>query len=83
MLEEDGLIQTNESKGEKQKRKVWPLGWKDLLPEDVKNVFLESDSDIVENVYLDRIGAYQVTGKYLRIKKEGNYRWRRLSIIRR
>ncbi len=39
MLEEDGLIRTNESEGEKQKRKVYPVGWKDLLPEDMKKSF--------------------------------------------
>ena len=40
MLEEDGLIRINESEEEeKQKRKVYPVGWKDLLPEDVKKSF--------------------------------------------
>lgn len=38
-LEEDGLIRINESEGEKRKRKVYPVGWKDLLPEDVKKSF--------------------------------------------
>jgi len=37
MLEEGGLIRINESEEEeKRKRKVYPVGWKDLLPEDVK-----------------------------------------------
>jgi len=40
MLEEDGLIRITESKEEKWKRKVYPVRWKDLLPEDVKNGFL-------------------------------------------
>ena len=40
-LEEDGLIRINESEEEeKRKRKVYPAGWKDLLPEDVKKSFL-------------------------------------------
>ena len=40
MLEEDGLIRINESEEEeKRKRKVYPVGWKDLLPEDVKKSF--------------------------------------------
>ena len=40
-LEEDGLIRTDESEEEeKRKRKVYPVGWMDLLPEDVKNGFL-------------------------------------------
>lgn len=40
MLEEDGLIRTNESEEEeKRKRKVYPVGWEDLLPEDVKKSF--------------------------------------------
>ncbi len=39
-LEEDGLIRINESEEEeKRKRKVYPVGWKDLLPEDVKKSF--------------------------------------------
>jgi predicted transcriptional regulator len=39
-LEEDGLIRTDESEEEeKRKRKVYPAGWKDLLPEDVKKNF--------------------------------------------
>jgi DNA-binding Lrp family transcriptional regulator len=39
-LEDDGLILTDESEEEeKRKRKVYPVGWKDLLPEDVKRVF--------------------------------------------
>ena len=40
-LEEDGLIRINELEGEekKRKRKVYPVGWKDLLPEDVKKSF--------------------------------------------
>jgi predicted transcriptional regulator len=38
-LEEDGLIRINKSEGEKRKRKVYPVGWKDLLPEDVKKSF--------------------------------------------
>jgi hypothetical protein len=44
---------------------------------------LESEFDIVEKVYLDRIGAYLVMEIYLKIENEGNYRWRRLSIIGR
>jgi DNA-binding Lrp family transcriptional regulator len=40
MLEEDGLIRITESEEEKRKRKVYPVRWKDLLPEDVKNGFL-------------------------------------------
>ena len=41
-LEGDDLIRTNESEegGGEQKRKVYPVGWKDLLPEDVKKSFL-------------------------------------------
>jgi hypothetical protein len=39
MLEEGGLIRTDESEEEKRKRKVYPVGWKDLLPEDVKKSF--------------------------------------------
>jgi len=39
MLEEDGLIRITESEEEKRKRKVYPVGWKDLLPEDVKKSF--------------------------------------------
>ena len=36
-LEEDGLIRTNESeKMGRLKRKVYPVRWKDLLPEGVK-----------------------------------------------
>ena len=39
-LEEDGLIRINESEEEeKLKRKVYPVGWKDLLSEDVKKSF--------------------------------------------
>jgi predicted transcriptional regulator len=39
-LEEDGLIRINESEEEeKRKRKVYPVEWKDLLPEDVKKSF--------------------------------------------
>ena len=39
-LEEDDLIRINESEEEeKWKRKVYPVGWKDLLPEDVKKSF--------------------------------------------
>ena len=39
-LEEDGLIRINESEeGDELKRKVYPVGWKDLLPEDVKKSF--------------------------------------------
>jgi DNA-binding MarR family transcriptional regulator len=39
-LEEDGLIRINESEeGDEWKRKVYPVGWKDLLPEDVKKSF--------------------------------------------
>lgn len=67
MLEEDGFIRITESEGEKQKRKVYPVGWKNLLPEDVKKRFLNSGSDIVGKVYLGRIGTYQVMGKYLKI----------------
>lgn len=37
--EEDGLIRTNESEEEKRKRKADPVGWKNLLPEDVKKSF--------------------------------------------
>ncbi|GAH96036.1 unnamed protein product [marine sediment metagenome] len=41
-LEEDGVIRINESEEEeKRKRKVYPVGWKDLLPEDVKKGFSE------------------------------------------
>ena len=40
-LEGNGLIRIYESEGEeKLKRKVYPVGWKDLLPEDVKKSFL-------------------------------------------
>ncbi|MCK4734128.1 MAG: MarR family transcriptional regulator [Methanophagales archaeon] len=40
-LEEGSLIRTDESEEEeKRKRKVYPVGWMDLLPEDVKNGFL-------------------------------------------
>ena len=39
-LEEGGLIRTDESEEEELKRKVYPVGWKDLLPEDVKKSFL-------------------------------------------
>ncbi len=40
-LEEDGLIRVTESEEEeKRKREVYPVGWKDLLPEDVKKSFL-------------------------------------------
>jgi len=38
-LEEDGLFRTDESEEEELKRKVYPVGWKDLLPEDVKKSF--------------------------------------------
>jgi len=39
-LEEGGLIRINESEeGDELKRKVYPVGWKDLLPEDVKKSF--------------------------------------------
>ena len=38
-LEEGGLIRTDESEVEELKRKVYPVGWKDLLPEDVKKSF--------------------------------------------
>ncbi|MCW3130340.1 MAG: MarR family transcriptional regulator [Methanophagales archaeon] len=39
-LEDDGLIRINESEeGDKLKRKVYLVGWKDLLPEDVKKSF--------------------------------------------
>ncbi|NQE05853.1 hypothetical protein C5S32_08280 [ANME-1 cluster archaeon GoMg1] len=39
-LEEDVLIRINESEeGDELKRKVYPVGWKDLLPEDVKKSF--------------------------------------------
>jgi len=48
-LEEDGLIRINESEEEeKRKRKVYPVGWKDLLPEDVKKSFFGKKSDIVD-----------------------------------
>ena len=41
-LEEDGLIRINESEEEEElKRKVYPVGWKELLPEDVKKSFFE------------------------------------------
>jgi len=41
-LEEDGLIRINESEeGDGRKRKAYPVGWKDLLPEDVKKRFTE------------------------------------------
>ena len=40
-LEEGGLIRTDESEEEELKRKVYPVGWKDLLPEDVKKSFFE------------------------------------------
>ncbi|NQE46841.1 hypothetical protein C5S31_12550 [ANME-1 cluster archaeon GoMg2] len=39
-LEEDGLIRTDESEEEELKRKVYPVGWTDLLPEDAKKSFL-------------------------------------------
>ena len=38
-LEEDGLIRTDDSEEEELKRKVYPVEWKDLLPEDVKKSF--------------------------------------------
>jgi DNA-binding IclR family transcriptional regulator len=38
-LEDGGLIRTDESEEEELKRKVYPVGWKDLLPEDVKKSF--------------------------------------------
>lgn len=39
-LEEDGVIRINESEEEeKRKRKAYPVGWNDLLPEDVKKSF--------------------------------------------
>lgn len=38
-LEEGGLIRTDESEEEELKRKVYLVGWKDLLPEDVKKSF--------------------------------------------
>ena len=38
-LKEGGLIRTDESEEGKRKRKVYPVGWKDLLPEDVKKSF--------------------------------------------
>ncbi|MCK4398331.1 MAG: MarR family transcriptional regulator [Methanophagales archaeon] len=38
-LEEGGLIRTDESEEEELKRKIYPVGWKDLLPEDVKKSF--------------------------------------------
>ena len=47
-LEESGLIRTDESEEEELKRKVYPVGWKDLLPEDVKKSFFEKKSDIVD-----------------------------------
>jgi hypothetical protein len=45
MLEDDGLIRITESEEEKRKRKVYPVGWKDLLPEDVKNGFLRKQKN--------------------------------------
>ena len=47
-LEESGLIRTDESEEEELKRKVYPVGWKDLLPEDVKKSFFGKKSDIVD-----------------------------------
>jgi DNA-binding IclR family transcriptional regulator len=38
-LEEGSLIRTDESEEEELKRKVYPVGWKDLLSEDVKKSF--------------------------------------------
>ncbi|MDI6811291.1 MAG: helix-turn-helix domain-containing protein [archaeon] len=39
-LEEVGLIRINESEeGGRLKREVYSVGWKDLLPEDVKKSF--------------------------------------------
>jgi len=40
-LEESGLIRTDESEEEELKRKVYPVRWKDLLPEDVKKSFFK------------------------------------------
>ena len=47
-LEEGGLIRTDESEEEELKRKVYPVGWKDLLSEDVKKSFFGKKSDIVD-----------------------------------
>ena len=47
-LEEGGLIRTDESEEEELKRKVYPVGWKGLLPEDVKKSFFGKKSDIVD-----------------------------------
>ena len=44
-LEEDGLIRLNESEEGELKRKVYPVEWKDLLPEDVKRVFFQGYGD--------------------------------------
>lgn len=43
-LEEDGLIRNDGSEEDELKRKVYPVGWKDLLPEDVKRRFSEKRS---------------------------------------
>ena len=43
-LEEGGLIRTDESEEEELKRKVYPVGWKDLLPEDVKKTLFACSS---------------------------------------
>ena len=43
-LGEDGLIRTDESEEEELKRKVYPVGWKDLLPEDVKKTLFACSS---------------------------------------
>jgi len=47
-LEEDGLIRNDGSEEDELKRKVYPVGWKDLLPEDVKKSFFGKKSDIVD-----------------------------------
>ena len=45
VLEEDGLVRTikTEERG-RTKRKVYPVDWKDLLPEDVENALKPDES---------------------------------------
>jgi DNA-binding MarR family transcriptional regulator len=44
-LEKDGLIRINESEEGELKRKIYPVEWKDLLPEDVKRGFFQGYGD--------------------------------------
>ncbi len=58
VLEDDGLVRTIKTEeGGRIKRKVYPVDWKELLPEDVEKA-LKPDESQLQKVKIEAVVAY-------------------------